>query len=84
MTFLPPRALLMTADIPNTNEISSFFHCANCLDDKPTPMSPRDWISIEAGWTPLGFQVWCIRCECNIVHIDFEGVQHPANVERIR
>lgn len=74
----------MTADIPNTNEISSFFHCANCLDDKPDDLAPREWVSIEAGFTPLGFQVWCIRCEANIIHIDFEGVQHPANVERIR
>jgi hypothetical protein len=80
----PPRALLMTTEIPNTNEISSFFHCASCMDDKPPDLAPREWVSIEAGFTPLGFQVWCKRCECNIIHIDFEGVQHPANVERSR
>lgn len=65
--------------IPVTNEISAFFHCIHCLKTKPNGISPRAWVSIEAGWTPLGFQVWCKRCEMNVIHMDFEGQKHPAN-----
>jgi hypothetical protein len=34
---------------------------------------------IEAGWTQLGFQVWCRNHNVNILHVDFEGHKHPAN-----
>ena len=73
----------MPRDIPNTNEIKAFFHCSNCLDKRPEDQSPRDWVQIEAGWTKFGFQVWCKRCECNVIHIDFEGQKHHANTTRI-
>jgi hypothetical protein len=66
-----------------TNEIISFFHCGNCLKDLPAGMSLREWASLEAGFTPLGVQVWCKRCEANIVHIDFESQQHPAHTARL-
>lgn len=70
----------MSGEIPTTNEIFSFFHCRQCLEQKPAGVSPRDWAQIEAGFTPLGVQVWCKRHEINIVHIDFEGCTHPANL----
>jgi hypothetical protein len=28
---------------------------------------------LEVGWTPKGLQVWCKRCERNVLHLDFEG-----------
>ena len=65
--------------IPKTNEIKLYFHCARCLKDKPSDVSPKDWSKVQAGFTPLGVQVWCNRCNGNIVHIDFEGQTHPAN-----
>ena len=65
--------------IPNTEEIKLFFHCSKCLKEMPADASPREWISIEAGWTSMGFQVWCIRHDINIIHMDFEGQKHPAN-----
>lgn len=34
---------------------------------------------LQHGWTPIGFQVWCTRHNANVVHVDFEGVKHPAN-----
>lgn len=68
--------------IPNSNEIKIFFHCRKCADERPADMAPRDWVMIEVGWTILGFQVWCRRCEANILHIDFEGKKHPANDTR--
>jgi len=73
-TFKPPRR------IPNTNSIGLFMHCANCLKDKPADIAARDWVKIEAGWTRRGLQLWCRRCEINILHIDFEGAQHPATM----
>jgi hypothetical protein len=72
----------MSRAIPNTREIKLFFHCANCLPHLPQGVSPQEWAQIECGWTELGFQVWCRRCNCNIIHVDFEGEKHRANVTR--
>lgn len=27
----------------------------------------------ECGWTDRGFQVWCLRHNINIAHVDFKG-----------
>lgn len=67
--------------IPKDNAIQMFFHCAKCIEEKPNNVSPREWAQLEVGWTKLGLQVWCRRHERNVVHIDFEGQKHPANVE---
>jgi hypothetical protein len=69
-------------DIPNSCEIELFLHCALCLEQKPEDVSPREWASLEVGWTKLGIQVWCKRHECNVIHIDFEGCQHLANLSK--
>lgn len=69
-------------NIPNSNQIGMFFHCAQCSELKPDGVSLRDWAMLEVGFTPLGLQVWCKRCDCNVVHIDFEGQKHPANTTR--
>ena len=71
-------------DIPNTNEIESFLHCAECIEEMPDDISPSNWQDNECGWTVLGFQVWCKRHDCNILHVDFQGIQHPANTTRRR
>jgi hypothetical protein len=68
----------MSRSIPAANSIKLFFHCGNCMPNKPADQSPSEWSSIEAGWTTLGLQVRCKRCDLNIVHIDFEGQKHPA------
>lgn len=65
--------------IPCTNEIRTFFHCANCAPFRPPGVSLREWAQLEVGFTTLGIQVWCKRCEKNVVHTDFEGQKHPAN-----
>lgn len=65
---------------PTKNEIAQYIHCTQCLNERPADVSPMDWSLTQAGFTPAGFQVWCNRHDCNIVHIDFEGVKHPANV----
>jgi hypothetical protein len=70
----------MSRDIPSTKEIKLFFHCRLCLSEKPDGVSAQSYSQIEAGWTELGLQVWCKRHNVNVVHIDFEGQQHPANL----
>lgn len=68
------------ARIPAKDSIDLFFHCAECLKTLPPGMSPSEWSSIEAGWTRAGFQVRCKRHDLNIIHVDFEGQRHPANL----
>jgi hypothetical protein len=63
----------MAEDKPTPNEIESFFHCRSCIQQRPDNLSPREWVHVEVGWTTKGIQVWCVRCEKNIIHLDFEG-----------
>ncbi len=53
--------------------------CQKCIEEMPSDISPKDWSNIQAGWTAEGLQVWCNPHNLNMVHIDFEGQQHPAN-----
>jgi hypothetical protein len=74
----------------NANEITAYLHCRLCLDemtlDEVTqtdePMSPQDYQRVQVGYTRRGLQVWCVRHEVNVLHIDFEGHRHPANTSR--
>ena len=64
----------------NDNNIEIYFHCGKCMDEGiPKGESPKTHQRIQAGWTIEGIQVWCVRHECNIIHIDFEGTKHPAD-----
>lgn len=67
----------------NTNEIQLYLHCARCLAELPgSGESAESYSRLNVGWTAIGLQVWCRRHNANIVHIDFEGHQHPANTTR--
>lgn len=55
------------------NEIEMFFHCKKCLEELPPDTSPREWVRIEAGWSKRGLQIWCVRHEMNITHVDLMG-----------
>jgi hypothetical protein len=71
--------------IGNDNQIGTYLHCAMCIDDmraQKIDMSPAEFQKLEVGWTPKGLQVWCRRHDVNILHVDFEGHKHPANVTR--
>lgn len=65
----PPRS----SPKPDSNHIVQFFHCKTCLADLPENVSPRDWIKVEVGWTKKGLQVWCVRCEKNVIAVDLLG-----------
>lgn len=69
-------------DIPNTLSIQSYMHCGVCLAERPADQTPQQWAQLEVGWTVLGLQVWCKRHKVNVVHIDFQGRTHPANMTR--
>lgn len=69
--------------VPNTKEIVGFMHCGLCLEEVPGNESPESYARLSVGWTKLGFQVWCVRHDCNVCHVDFEGNKHPANDSRL-
>jgi len=66
--------------------ITSFLHCRECLEDwqagKAPGESPASYARFSIGWTVLGLQVICNRHDLNVIHIDFEGQQHPADLTR--
>jgi len=72
----------------NSKEIVNFMHCGLCLAEIKSGaagyVSPEEYARFSIGWTRLGLQVWCVRHDCNVVHIDFEGMRHPANQTRRR
>lgn len=68
---------------PEDNNIQLYFHCNMCLEEKPDDKSPQEWGRLEAGWTRQGIQIWCKRHDANIMHMNFEGTQHPATTSRL-
>ena len=62
------------------SQIKLFLHCKRCFEESRGKSTPADYQQIEAGWTDRGLQVWCKRHDMNVVHIDFEGVQHPGDL----
>ena len=55
------RILEMTSDAP---EISGYFHCGICMSGK-----------LAVGWTKKGLQVFCEKCNKNVLILDFLGQQ---------
>lgn len=70
--------------ISNDCEIRAYMHCALCLQEVQSngDMAPRDYARLSVGLTAVGIQVWCERHQSNVLHIDFEGTQHPADTTR--
>jgi hypothetical protein len=66
------------SELTSAHQIKAFMHCARCLRELPNGTSPRNYAQLEVGWTAKGLQVWCRRHDCNVMHVDFEGHQHPA------
>lgn len=70
-----------------TKEIFAFIHCGRCLKElqagEAGTLSPREYASLEIGWTKQGLQVWCSRHEMNVMHVHFEGCKHPARSDAV-
>ncbi len=55
---------------PATEEqIGQYAHCAKCVAEKPGNQSPREWARLNVGWTSDGFQVVCVRHDCNVTKV---------------
>jgi hypothetical protein len=60
--------------------ITEFIRCPDCeWDDKPLGESPRTWGRLEVGITPIGLQVWCTRHDRNVIHVDYQHRDYPAD-----
>lgn len=68
------------ADGPR-NQIQMHMHCAKCMQELPPGESPRTFARRDVGLTVEGLQVFCTRHGTSIVHIDFEGLSHPAALD---
>jgi hypothetical protein len=74
-------------EVPNTKEIVSFCHCSLCVkelqDGKAPDESPESYARLSVGMTRWGLQVWCVRHDCNVLHMDFEGKSpFPSDTSR--
>ena len=74
----------MARKLTNKLSILHYLHCGKCIKQKPLGVSMSEWGGYDIGWTKLGLQVWCKKHQCNIMHIDFEGQQHPANLTALK
>jgi hypothetical protein len=59
--------------VKSKNVIGMYFHCKMCLEELPKTESPMSWSRTQCGWTSKGVQVWCIRHDTEIVHLDLLG-----------
>ena len=71
----------------NQLEIEKYIHCVLCVQEwhernEAGETLPAWWSRIEVGYTKRGWQVWCARHNCNIIHFDFEGRKVLANATR--
>lgn len=74
----------MVAGAKGSIEIMQFMHCKKCVEELPKGESPKNYARLSAGWTKLGIQIWCVRHEMNVVHIDFMGqkVQYAKPIDK--
>lgn len=56
----------MDNTISQPNQIISYWHCKQCIDEKPRNMSPAEWTRLWVGITKEGLQVWCSRHNLNV------------------
>ena len=53
--------------------------CSKCADEIAAgtagAVSLRDYTRLEAGLTARGLQLWCIRHDLNVAHVDFDNGQ---------
>lgn len=50
--------------------ISAFVHCAKCLAEKPQDVSAAEWSRTQMGPHAKGYQIWCVRHDCNVAVIE--------------
>ena len=63
--------------------IKNHIVCNKCIKELSTLSSKdinlRNFVKFEVGFTSLGIQIWCIRHNINVCHIDFDDNQLSAD-----
>ena len=62
------------------NGITAFMQCARCLHECPPFMSAAEFARLAVGTTPYGVQVWCVRHNMNVYHLDLTSPPRPRYV----
>ncbi len=60
------------------SKIHTHITCALCYEEIPNGVSMKEYNEREVGFTTEGIQVWCMRHNCNIMHLDFDGQKMAA------
>ena len=60
------------------SKIHTFIHCALCCEEVPAGISMQEYAMEEVGFTTEGIQVWCLRHNANVCHLDFDGQKMAA------
>jgi hypothetical protein len=55
-------------------------HCAQCLAEKPEWISAAEYARLAVGPTSYGVQVWCLRHNMNVYHLDLTRLPRPGMV----
>lgn len=66
-------------NLPNTFEVKHVIECKRCTESCPIGTLLQDYLRVSVGFTPYGLQVWCVRHQANVVHIDFRGQRLAVN-----
>jgi hypothetical protein len=57
-------------------------YCTKCIIEAAKGgIHIRDHAKVTVSFTDMGLQVWCLRHDVNVIHLDFEGHKHPANMQ---
>ena len=67
----PPKRATIDGSVTPINKIGQFWHCEECLEEKPEDQSPEEWARLSVGATETGFQVWCVRHDMNVAVIEY-------------
>jgi hypothetical protein len=62
------------------NGIEAYIHCGRCLTERPAFMSAAEFARLAVGYTPSGIQVWCVRHNMNVYHLDLVDEAGPTCV----
>ena len=61
------------------SQIIHYYHCKQCLENIPGGESPESYSRYSVGSTAEGVQVWCNRCEIEVVHYKDIGLRVIAD-----
>lgn len=68
--------------IPTDDVGLSYINCTMCvIEAAKTGQHIKEYARMTVSFTDIGLQVYCLRHEVNIIHIDFQGTKPPANLQ---